>query len=246
VNASIRTILMATLAVTLFGSANGSDQKAKKAASTQVWDSGSFGIFHEGKRIGTEKFNIESRGDFSVATSEIKVEDGNNKADETAEMHVTPKGELQSYLWRALSPQKAESSVEAKEQLLVEHVTPADQKKVDVPHVLPVSTVILDDYFFSQRELLVWRYLTTGCTRDASGLACGPSHFGVLIPRQHTAGTAVMEIVGPEKLTFKGQEKQVNKLKLDSDGVIWLLWVGEDYKVLKMAVPATNIEVVRD
>jgi hypothetical protein len=55
-----------------------------------------------------------------------------------------------------------------------------------------------------------------------------------------------MEIVGPEKLIFKGQEKQVNKLKLDSDGVIWLLWVGEDYKVLKMAVPATNIEVVRD
>ncbi len=78
------------------------------------------------------------------------------------------------------------------------------------------------------------------------GLACGPSHFGVLIPRQHTAGSAVMEIVGPEKLTFKGQEKQVNKLKLDSDGVIWLLWVGEDYKVLKMSVPATNIEVVRD
>jgi hypothetical protein len=75
VNASIRTILMATLAITLFGSANGSDQKAKKP-STQVWDSGSFGIFHEGKRIGTEKFNIESRGEFSVATSEIKIEDG--------------------------------------------------------------------------------------------------------------------------------------------------------------------------
>jgi hypothetical protein len=251
VKSTIRTILAGMMALALMGSsklgtANASDQKAKKATSNQVWDSGSFGIFHDGKRIGTEKFNIESRGESSVATSEIKVEDGNYKADQTAEMHVKPTGELESYSWRATSPQKEESSVEAKEQLLVEHVTPADQKKMDVPHVLPVSTVILDDYFFSQRELLVWRYLSTGCTRDGQNLTCGPSHFGILVPRQHTAGSAVMELLEPEKFTFKGQEKQVNKLKLDSDGVVWLLWVSQDYKVLKIAVPASKVEVVRD
>lgn len=244
--ATVRTILAVAIAATLFSGANASDQKPKKASGNQVWDSGTFGIFHAGKRIGTEKFNIESRGDFSVATSEIKVDDGTYRADQSAEMHVTPKGELQSYIWHATAPQKEESSVEAKEQLLVEHVTPADQKKMDVPHVLPVSTVILDDYFFSQRELLVWRYLSTGCTRDAQGLTCGPSHFGILVPRQHTAGSAVMEIVGREKLTFKGQEKDVNKLKLDSDGVVWLLWVSDDYKVLKISVPQSNVEVVRD
>ena len=243
--ATIRTILAITIAVTLFAGANASDQKAKKGGG-QVWDSGSFGIFQDGKRIGTEKFNIESHGEFSIATSEIKVDDGTNKADQTAEMKVTPKGELQSYSWRATSPQKEESTVEAKDQLLVEHVTPADHKNLEVPHVLPVSTVILDDYFFSQRELLVWRYLSTGCTRDAQGLMCGPSHFGILVPRQHTAGSAVMEIVGREKFTFKGQERDVNKLKLESDGVVWLLWVGDDYKVLKMTVPASKVEVVRD
>lgn len=247
-NATVRTILISTFALTLFGAGYAADQKAKKPSTdNKVWDSGSFGIFHDGKRIGTEKFNIESRGAFSVATSEIKVEDGNYKADQTAEMHVTPNGELQSYIWKALSPQKEESSVEAKEQLLVEHITPVDQKKMDVPHVLPVTTVILDDYFFSQRELLVWRYLYSGCTHDAKGgLICGTSRFGVLVPRQHTAGSATMEIVGLEKLTFKGQERDVNKLKLDSDGVVWLLWVGEDFKVLKMSVPASNIEVLRD
>lgn len=245
--ATVRTILALTVMVAIFGSANASDQKAKTSANSQVWDSGSFGIFHDGKRIGTEKFSIESRGGVSVAKSEIKVEDGGYKAEQTAEMHITPKGELQSYNWRATSPQKEESSVEAKDQLLLEHVTPADQKKMDVPHVLPVSTVILDDYFFSQRELLVWRYLTTGCTRDGQGLTCGPGHFGILVPRQHTAGSAVMEIVGQEKLSFKGQDKSVNKLKLDTDGVIWLLWVSaDDYKVLKMTVPSSNVEVVRD
>jgi len=56
-----------------------------------------------------------------------------------------------------------------------------------------------------------------------------------------------MEIVGQEKLSFKGQDKSVNKLKLDTDGVIWLLWVSaDDYKVLKMTVPSSNVEVVRD
>ena len=114
--ATIRTILAITIAVSIFAGAKASDQKAKKDANGgQVWDSGSFGIFQDGKRIGTEKFNIESRGDFSVATSEIKVDDGTYKANQTAEMKVTPKGELQSYSWHATSPQKEESTVEAKE-----------------------------------------------------------------------------------------------------------------------------------
>ena len=74
--ATIRTILTITIALSLFAGAKASDQKAKKGGASQVWDSGSFGIFQDGKRIGTEKFNIESHGDFSVATSEIRVEDG--------------------------------------------------------------------------------------------------------------------------------------------------------------------------
>lgn len=232
----------AILAVSV--SLSASDQKDKKA-SGKVWDSGSFGIYMNGKRIGTEKFNIEQRADSSVATSEIKVEEGNFKAAQTAEMEITPKGELRSYSWRATVPQKEESSVEPKEQLLVEHIIPADQKKMDVPHVLPLSTVILDDNFFSQRELLVWRYLRTGCIfKQNDGLLCGPSHFGILVPHQHTAGEAVMDLIGRDKITVKGQEQEVNKIKLDTDGTTWLLWVADDYKVMKMSV--NNFEIIRD
>jgi hypothetical protein len=232
--------IMALVTLSLFAA----DQKEKKAGN-KVWDSGSFGIYMNGKRIGTEKFQIEQKSDFSVASSEIKVEDGNTKADQTAEMQITAKGELRSYVWHAMSPLKEESSVEAKDQLLVEHVVPADQKKMDVPHILPVSTVILDDNFFSQRELLVWRYLRTGCYfKPSEGLVCAPSHFGILVPHQHTAGEAVMDLVGRDKTTIKGQEQELNKFKLDTDGTTLWLWVTDDYKVMKMS--ASNFEVIRD
>lgn len=232
--------IMALMTLSLFAA----DQKEKKPGN-KIWDSGSFGIYMNGKRIGTEKFQIEQKSDFSVATSEIKVEDGNTKADQTAEMQITAKGELRSYVWHATAPLKEESSVEAKDQLLVEHVVPADQKKVDVPHILPVSTVILDDNFFSQRELLVWRYLRTGCYfKQNEGLVCGPSHFGILVPHQHTAGEAVMDLIGRDKVTIKGQEQELNKFKLDTDGATLWLWVNDDYKVMKMS--ASNFEVIRD
>jgi hypothetical protein len=240
-------IIILSVAVLTLTTLFASDQKEKKGVESKTWDSGSFGIFINGKRVGTEKFSIEQRSsNLSVANSEITVDDGNSKITQTAEMHVTPKGELVSYVWKGLSPQKEQSTVEAKDQLLIEHVLPADQKKVDVPYILPVSTVILDDNFFSQRELLVWRYLRTGCEMKTEGLMCGPSHFGILVPHQHISAQAVMELTGREKIMLKGREQELNKFKIDSDGVIWNLWVTDDYKVLKITIPAGNVEVVRD
>jgi len=220
--------------------------KDKKTA--QVVDAGAFDIYVNGKRVGTETFHIEQRTDVSVASSEIKVEDGANKADQTSEMQVGPDGALKLYTWRSMSPQKEESILEPKDQFLVEHLTSADQKKRDLPYVLPPSTVILDDNFFSQREVLVWRYLAQGCIIKDGARSCGPGHFGTLVPRQHAPGHAVMEIVGRDKITVKGVEREMNKLKLDNDGVQWLLWVEDSYpyKVDRITVPGENIEIVRE
>jgi hypothetical protein len=221
------------------------EQKGKKETG-KVVDAGSFGIFVNGKRIGTETFRIEEKADISIANSQIKVDDGNQKADQTSEMQITPKGELRLYTWKSIGPVKEESVVEPKDEFLVQHVTPADFKKQDIPYILPLATVVLDDNFFSHREILVWRYLATGCLRKDEQLTCGPSHFGILVPRQHTSGSVVMELVGMEKTKVKGVDIDLNKIKLDSDGVQWILWVDDQYKVLKMSVPASNVEVVRD
>jgi hypothetical protein len=305
----------------------------------RVVDSGSFGIFVGGKRVGTETFNVEQMVDYSVIKAEIKVDDGQTRSVQSSEMQIKPNGDLRSYTWRSTLPQKEENSVEASEQLLTEHIIPADQKKVDLPHILPPSTVILDDNFFSQREILLWRYLATGCkapqillesaangglvrnsnmvtvktkmahrysvgdqiqvvttdpsfsgvfrvtsipdnmhftyaqagpnaatgdgqvSRPGENLLCAPGSFGFLIPRQHVAGNATIELLGSERTMVKGAMVELNKVSVKTGGpqgltmmsgpkemenLQWLLWVDDHYKVMKMAVAGSNIEVVRD
>ena len=242
--------------------------KEKEKSGAKVADSGSFGIFLNGKRVGTETFNItetmngERRPDYSTATSEIKFDDGRFKAIQTAEMQISANGELRSYNWHATVPQKEESSVEPKDQLLVEHIMPADQKKIDVPHMLPLSTVILDDNFFSQREVLLWWYLAKGCRRQDNSLLCGTGKFVILVPRQHVSGNATLELLGQDKVTVKGSERELNKIKLETNGpqsltwlndqsreadaTQWVLWVDDQYKIIKMTVAGSNVEVIRD
>lgn len=226
------------------------DQKDKKDASKgqeKTVDSGSFGIFVSGKRIGTETFRIEEGADVSVASSQIKVDDGSSKAEQTSEMRVGHDGSLRQYSWHSTVPTKEESIVEPKDEFLVEHITFSDQKKQTVPYILPLSTVILDDNFFSHREILVWRYLASGCVPQNGQLRCSPTQFGTLVPHQHISGNVTVQLMGRDKILVHGVEKEFNKVQLTADGVQWLLWLSDEgYKVVKMAVPANNVEIIRD
>ena len=246
---SILLLALLLAAVSVCGSDQKSKENEKKGSASHLIDSGSFGIFIAGKRIGTENFRIEQGTDVGTISAEIKVNDGSNRAEQSSEMQIGRDGNLRSYKWHANVPEKEEALVEPQDQLLIEHLTPADQKKHDVPHVLPLSTVILDDNFFSHREVLIWRYLATGCAQRDNHLECSASQFGVLVPHQHTAGTVIVELLGREKIMFKDKEQELNKIKVDADGVQWLLWVDDQenhYKVLKMAIPADRVEVIRD
>ncbi len=237
------------------------DKQPSGKLEPRVVDSGSFGIYFAGKRIGTETFKIEQKSDYSIATAQLKVDDGKTQAEQTAEMLINPNGDLRSYIWRSTVPVHEEASVEPNDQLLMEHLVPADQKKMDLPHILPLSTTILDDNFFSQREVLVWRYLATACVRQSNDLACGPGSYGVLVPRQHTAFTVTVELRGPGKVEVKpGSERQLHKITVktgepqrlvvmnsdkDADSE-WVIWVDDDYKVIKISIPGSQVEVIRD
>lgn len=232
----------------------------QQADSGKVWDSGSFGVFVNGRRVATEKFEIEQKAGNSVTSSEFKMQRGNVKAEQKADMELTPGGNLISYDWQASRPKKEETRVDFKDQLLVEHVMPDNQKEVDIKHFLPASTVILDDNFFSQREVLLWHYLAT-CSREGGDLACRPANFAVLIPQQHVSLDATMRLLGQEKAVVKGVEQQFMKIELDMRApqqvfwmnekpghadMKWTLWVDEHYKIVKITVPGTNIQVLRD
>ncbi|PYY04056.1 MAG: hypothetical protein DMG64_05690 [Acidobacteria bacterium] len=158
-----------------------------KAPSSQVIDSGSFGVFVNGRRVATETFKIEQRSGGSTAKSELKVEDGSLQR---SEMELTDRGEIIRYGWQQDKPTKAELSVVPKDEFLSEVInTGSNQKSFNVPHLMPHSTPILDDNFFLHREILIWRYLAMGCTSKPEGLSCNsaPLQFGVLIPTQHAS-----------------------------------------------------------
>lgn len=261
----MKSVILSTVVCGLLaGSLHAGDKdKTPEKLQQKVVDSGSFGLYIGEKRIGTETFKIEQRPDFSVATAQLKVDDGNVQATQTAEMRVAANGDLKSYTWRATSPHLEEANVEPQDQLLVEHISPADQKKVDYPHMLPLSTAILDNNFFSQREVLLWRYLATSCVwkRGEGRGMCGPGSYGVLVPQQHQAASASIEFVGVDKVMVKGAERQLNKIILrvgdpkqlvimngqsDGDSGQWVLWVDDDYKIVKITVSGSNFEVVRD
>ncbi|MGE5323116.1 MAG: hypothetical protein ACM3SW_09655 [Actinomycetota bacterium] len=232
---------------------------AQQADNGKIWDSGSFGVFVNGRRVATEKFEIEQTEGSSRTVSEFKMQRGSVKAEQKADMELAPSGNLVSYTWQATRPKKEETRVDFKNQLLVEHVTPDDQKEVDIKHFLPASTVILDDNFFSQREVLLWHYLAT-CSRTGGDLACKPATFAVLIPQQHVSLDATVRLLGQEKAVANGLEKEFIRVELDMRApqqvfwlnekpskadTKWILWVDKHYKLVKITVPGTNVQVLR-
>ena len=72
--------------------------------------------------------------------------------------------------------------------------------------------------------------------------------FGVLVPQDRTSLHIRMELVGAEKVNIRGSERELLRLNLKGDNVDWALWVDDhdQFKLMKVAIPADNTEVVRD
>jgi len=235
------------LSVVLTGGLFSSAYARPPAEKLQLIDAGSFAVFVDGQRIATETFRIEQGATVNSASAEFKAESG-EKSVQKAEMQITPGGDLQRYEWHELSPTKAQIVVEPNDQFLVERLVPdPPQRPVQQSFLLPPSTVVLDDYFFSQRELLVWRYLSQACGNSLKQCHPGRTQFGVLVPRQRITLGATLEYVGPEKVNLKGTEHELNRINLKvGDDPDWVLYLDGDLKLVRIAVPAEKIEVVRE
>jgi hypothetical protein len=218
----------------------------------KVVDAGSFGVFVRGQRVATEKFQIEQGSDYSVDKSEFKADNAGEKASQSSELQIEANGDLRRYTWRSESPEKAEEVVEPSETFLVEHLTyDGNQKKQDIPFLLPHSTVILDDYFFSHREILVWRYIASACVVSPQEKGCRleKAQFGALVPRQHISMPVTVEYAGKEKVTIKGVERELDRFNLHSEGEDWALYLAgpeDGHKLLRIVVAGAQTEILRD
>src|SRR5438874_7030470 len=141
-----RTMFLATsLMLLAFSSVlNGADKNDKKTSATTSVDSGTFGIMVGGRRIASETFKVDQRQDGSTISSELKFDDSTMKAVQNSEMTIKPNGLLKKYVWKEVTPGKAQIVVEPQdEQFMVARVSEnggADSK--DTVHPLAPETSI--------------------------------------------------------------------------------------------------------
>lgn len=237
-------------AASLAVSAAAADKKNQaKAAPAQAVDSGSFGIFVKGLRVATETFSIQQEANSSVIKSQLKQTVGSDPVSQKSDLEMTAAGELIRYEWSQSSG--GSLTVFPNNEFLLEKITTASSSKpAEQPFLMPSSSAILDNNFFVQREVLVWRYLAAACKPEGGALKCqqDPGDFGVLVPQDRTSMHVRMELVGKEKIPVRGTDRDLMRLNLKGDDFDWALWVDEQdhFKLIRVAIPADNTEVVRD
>ena len=224
-------------------------EKEKEHEGKNV-DSGAFGVFQNGHRVGTETFSIYQTANGSVIQSEFKTENAPTTDVQTSEMQLTAAGDIRRYEWKELSPEKAESVVLPNESFLTQKWSTGPQEKEhEQPYLLPTSSSILDDYFFVHREVLAWRFLGTACKQEKGQVQCPlkqRAQFGTLNPHQHSSAPLSAEFLGREKVSLKSGPQDLLKLELKTEAGTWQLWLDDQFKVMRMLVVGENTEVERD
>jgi hypothetical protein len=223
------------------------DKKDKPAGAQQI-DSGSFGVFVRGQRVVTETFSVQQDNGVSVVKSQLKETGASASSGQRSELQMTSSGELVRYEWGDGSGSLV---VTPKDEFLLEKITtPASAKTAEQPFLMPNTSAILDNNFFIHREVLAWRYLATNCHTESGGLKCqqGPVEFGVLVPQDRTSMRVRMELVGKEKVTIRGTERELWRLNLLGESFSWALWVDDkdQFKLVRVLIADANTELVRD
>jgi hypothetical protein len=251
VGAPIRWVIAIALvsAVATLAADKAADKKDKvKPSAPQMVDSGSFGVFIKGQRVITETFNIQQESDYSSIKAQLKETAGATPTDQKSELEITSSGQIVRYEWS----QAAGGSllVLPKDEFLIEKITATPSAKAaEQPFLMPNTSTILDNNFFIHREVMAWRYLATApCHGDAGNRQCQPEEYGVLVPQDRTSLRVRMELAGKEKVTIRGEQRELLRLNLRGDGFDWALYLDDHdrYKLMRVAIPADNTEVVRD
>jgi hypothetical protein len=230
-------------------SAMAGDKKDKaKPDPTQTIDSGSFGIFVKGQRVATETFHIQQQSGNSIIKSQLK-DTGSTDPAQKSDLEITESGELLRYEWSQSSG--GSLTVFPENDFLKEKITTsATAKSAEQAFLLPSKSPILDNNFFVHREVLAWRYLASACKTEGGSLKCpqDAAEFGTLVPQDRISVPVRMELVGKEKINIRGSQRDLLHLKLTGESSEWNLWLDDQdhYKLIRVAIPADDTEVVRD
>lgn len=229
--------------------AHPSQKKNEAKNESKTVDSGSFGVFIKGQRVATESFHVQQGTASSTIKSELKQAVGANPVTQKSDLQITSAGELVRYDWSQSSG--GSLTVIPNNEFLLEKIsTPNSSKPAEQPFLMPNTSVILDNNFFIHREVLVWRYLASSCKPQGANYNCEktPAEFGVLVPQDRMSVRIRLELIGDEKVSIHGIERNLLRLNLKGENFDWALWVDthDQFKLIRVAIPADETEVVRD
>jgi len=229
-----------------------SAKEKPKTSPGDMVDSGSFGVFATGHRIATETFAIKQGLDGSIVSSVFKSAQGEQQAEQSSELQLTPSVDLRVYQWKEISPEKSVATVTPNDTFLIERFGASDDKQGkqhEQNFLLPASTSILDDYFFVQREVLAWKYLALSCRKGDNGLFQCPKkqavQFGTLNPHERTSMSVSIEFAGKDKFSFRGAEHEFSKFILKTEVGDWAFWLDDQFKLVRL-LNDSGTEVLRD
>lgn len=220
-----------------------------KEVQKDIVDSGSFGIFANGRRVATETFSVhQGTGAVSTITSQIK-EEGNPNPSQSSSLQIMSDGSLVRYEWHDLGPSKAEVALEPNGDFLKETITQAaGNKPAEHPFLMPKTSVVLDNNFFVYRQVLAWRYMASSCTVEGDQEKCTAASFGTIIPQEQISTRVSVQLIGADKISIRGVERQLIRLTLKSDDDEWAMWLdpADHFKLVRVTKSGINMEVVRD
>lgn len=196
---------------------------------SQAVERGVFHILSGGKEIGTERFEIAPTDKGIRATGELQITQPEiGRVTESATLVLAGGTDPASYERVQKAPKRGSVIVAfTGEAAAVRYVMP-DGKTQDVEFKVPRNVVILDTNFFHHYTFLVRHY---------DFLRGGEQHISVLVPQEGLPGVVTVQYAGPEQ--------GLRKLVAHTDALDIELWTDDAGHVMKLAVPAANVEITR-
>ena len=213
-------------------------------------DTGSFGVFMNGRQNRHRKIFHPAESTRQRRHFGIQDRRGRDPGRPVLGIATRASGDLRKYEWKEISPGKAQAVIVPNDNLLVERSTTNPQdKQEEHPFLLPTSTSVLDDYFFIHREILVWKYLATGCRQDKGQVACPQNQqvkFGAINPHQRSSLLVSMAFTGKEKIPVHGVERELNHFRAEERSRGLVAVARRSVQAGANSGASDNTEVVRD
>jgi hypothetical protein len=204
-------------------------------------DEAQFDIYVADKKIGEEKFSVESTPDSIRSNSILNFIDpgkGNQKIQIETKLSMNSQYMPRSYEVKTVAAGR-DNPMEctfAPGQVNFKYLAGG---KINRSGLLVGDRYVILDTNVFHHYIFVTRLF------DFSS-AAKSQPVEVVVPQEMDKGILKVSKVGVEKVSLRGKSKELNHLRADSGPLMIDLWVDDKHTLYKIAIPAKRIEAIRN